>query len=84
MKKLNFPITFDEGCQECTFDLDPDKLTDEQKLIFDLLEETQDTPVKCVVCQLRIAVALNGPYPGANTQMLQDAFGWVSLEPEGA
>jgi hypothetical protein len=80
IKKSHFRIDFDEGCRECTFDLDleSDKLTEKQKRLFALMEKTIDVPVKCVVCQLRTCVALNGEF--SSNRELFKKWGWVEIQ----
>ena len=78
-KKSHFPIQFDSVCRECVSDADPDKLSEMQRKLYDLMAKTVDAPFKCVACQIRIAIDLNGPYPGANKELLKQ-WGWVETK----
>ena len=70
------PIVFDECCRECTFDVDPETLSERGKKIRAHIINTAKTPYKCIVCQLRICFALNGE--GSNEKLLEN-WGWVKL-----
>ena len=38
VEKTKFAIKFDEGCRDCTFDIDPDKLSERDQKIAELLK----------------------------------------------
>jgi hypothetical protein len=71
-----FKIQFDEGCRECTFDIDPDSLNDFQKKLVEVVKSYLDCPVKCLVCQFKTMLALNGD--GLNEEVLKK-WGWAKL-----